>query len=884
MKARLAQFAAGFLALAVLLGGIGILSKDTANAGLTLTVSSKYAVKDGTFTVTIVDTETSGVSNGTASSPTTVNVTVKNKNRNITATMTPKDASDSDASTFTMTVTVKEVAAAVVTSGSEVIPGFEGDEIEVIYSPFSRTVLVDNINPTISASTPSKGAVSKVGSITFSADITDTGSGFNATKSKIDDFSATHGKLSVTVLGAAISGSDLTYTAIDDGWNISYSVSLGSSGADVAIPWSIVAIDRAGNTKTLARTATADQLRVDGKKPALKSSFVRTEGAANVTITTRTGAKWDPTKLGVADPTDSGAYAGNRAKFGAYRKNVLASFEEAGGLDSATIEPADFTVAGSTVTGVTVVDILEDSETAPSSTARRPQEVFLTLSDDLASDAKPKVSIVGTIKDVAGNAADTATVKAADGIPPKFTLSMNRDFHKKDATVTVTTDETLLAAPTITVTKQTATTGTTAAHGGAVSVGSTTATGSKTYTSKITIGTAAAKLNVTVSGNDVLSNTGTGGKSSSIDAKATTFQLDNILNDGETPQFTVAGQGVQNAKELASDGTMTSTEAKIEAVSPLLVTVAFDKSCDDTNGCEAGGEKTEYSGDTKKTVTIDKTTVKSVDSDGTSTTVDATVSTADGITHTIAIANPPIGTYTITLNATDLAGNVSTAAGATTATEITSKFKIIKPKAVKLSMNPGWNLISLPFSPANPAINSVIDASHPATLVMAYDNSNQLWQVSRRDADTGLFVGDVTAMGAASAYFVYSDSLEAIELLRPSLATASAAPPAPPAVSVSQGWNLVPILSNSTPLPDGVTADSYFGTLVTSAGATGWLKALVWKTNTQTWHSISPADQVNASGAYTDRCGGSHTGVVKAQVCIGEGVWLWSTVNSVIIP
>jgi hypothetical protein len=872
MKARIAQFAAGFLALAVLLGGIGILSKDTANAGLTLAVSSKYAVKDGTFVVTIVDTETSGVSNGTASSPTTVNVTVKNKNRNISVTMTPKDASDSDASTFTMTVTVKEVAAAVTTSGSEVIPGFEGDEIEIIYSPFSRTVLVDNILPTISGSTPSKGAVAKVGSQTFSANITDTGSGFNTSSSKIDDFSATHGKLSVTVLGAVISGSDLTYAAIDDGWNVSYSVSLGSSGSDVAIPWSITAIDRAGNTKTLARTATADSLRVDGKKPVLSTTFVRTEGTNNVTITTRTGAKWDPTKLGVSDPTTSSVYAGNRAKFGAYRKNILAAFEEAGGLDAGTIEPADFTVAGSTVTGVTVVDILEDSETAPSSSARRPQEVFLTLADNLASDAKPKVSVVGTIKDKAGNSSDTVTIKAADGIPPKFTLSMNRTYHKKDATVTITTDETLLEPPTVTVTQQTATSGTIAALSGVATVGSTTATGAKTYTAKISIGTAAAKLNVQVTGNDVLSNSGTGGKSSSAATGATVFQLDNVLNDGGNPEFTVAGTTI-----------VPGVTSSIEAVDPLLVTVAFNRTCS-SSSCASGGEKTEYSGDSHKKVTIDKTTVKAVLSDGTSQTVAATVSTADSITYTLAISNPPIGTYTITMNATDEAGNVSIAAGATTATELSGTFKVIKPKAVKIAMNPGWNLISVPFSPANPAINSVIDASHPASLVMAYDNVNSLWQVSRRDADTGLFVGDVTTMGASSAYFVYSDSLEPIAVLRPSLSTASAAPPAPPAVAVSQGWNLVPILSNTTPLPKGITADSYFGTLVTSTGATGWLKALVWKTNTQTWHSISPSASVNTSGDYTDRCGGTHSGAVNAQVCIGEGVWIWSTVNSVIIP
>jgi len=890
MRTRIARFAAGFMALALLLGGLGALSLDTAKAALTLTVSDKYAVKDGTFTVTIVDTETSGVTDGTAASPTTVSVKVKNKNRGVTATMTPQDAG-TDAKTFTMTVTVKEQAAAVTTVGSEIIPGFEGDTIEISYVVFTKSLLVDNIAPSISASVPAKGAVTKPGTVTFSADIIDTGSGFSAKSSEIDDFSATHGKLSVTLLGAVINQKLLTYSAIDDGWNISYSASLGTSGSSTAIPWSITSIDRAGNTKTLDRSTASTQLTVDGKKPALKTTFTRTEGATDVSLTTRTGAKWSASGTGVSDPTTGGSLTSNRAKTGAYRKNLLVIFEEAGGLDTASVDASDFTVVGGSVISAVVVDVLEDSKTAPSSTARRPQEVYLTLADNLASDAKPKVAVVGTIKDVAGNTADTATVTAADGIPPKFSLSMNRTYHKKDATVTITTDETLLAAPTVTVTKQIATTGTTiGALSGEATAGSLTATGAKTYTQKVTIGTAPIKLNIQVSGNDVLSNTGTGGKSSTATTGAVTFQLDNVLNNQLDPEFTVAGTKIYSSGKLQSSAT---TDAKIEAVDPLLITVAFNRQCSSTS-CASGGEKTEYSGDTHKTVELTKNSVSVTLSDGTKQTVVPVVSSADNITFTLAITDPPIGTYAITLNAKDEAGNVSTAAGATTATEMKAAFQVIKPKAVSLGLNPGWNLISLPFSPANPAINSVIGASHPASLVMAYDNSEKLWMVSRRDADTGLFTGDVTVITASTAYFVYTNSLEPIKILRPGLATASAAPSAPPVIYVTTGWNLVSILSNDVPLPKGVAADSYFGTLTTGTGTAAWLKTLVWKTATQTWLSISPGaiantNSTSAATSYTDRCGTSHTvaasgGTVSERVCIGEGVWLWSTVDSVIIP
>ena len=141
------------------------------------------------------------------------------------------------------------------------------------------------------------------------------------------------------------------------------------------------------------------------------------------------------------------------------RKGILVVFNEEGGLDVGSVDATDFTVDGQTPTSVTVVDVIEDSKSNPDSKTRRPQEVFLLMAANLPSDGKDgdgnrlEVVLSGTIRDVAGNGASSATVPLADGIPPRITVVIDDAdrFDQEEITVTVSVDETLLAAPTLTV-------------------------------------------------------------------------------------------------------------------------------------------------------------------------------------------------------------------------------------------------------------------------------------------------------------------------------------------------------------------------------------------------------------------------------------------------
>ena len=225
---------------------------------------------------------------------------------------------------------------------------------------------------------------------------------------------------------------------------------------------------------------------------------------------------------------------------------------------------------------------------------------------------------------------------------------------------------------------------------------------------------------------------------------------------------------------------------------------------------------------------------------------------------------------------------------------------------------------------------------------MTYDNASQVWLVSRRDAETGLFVGDIPVMTASTAYFIRTENFQALRMLRPPIATAAAAPPPPPAITVVKGWNLVPIVSNDIPTPKAIAADDYFGTLGGGSDA-GWLKALTFDTLVRTWTSVTPGETLvlgvgdtnpctNAApvaadvkdgsepcqvGAYSERsrdndvaaAGADTPGdtsddveesdggdgfedtfdsadkvTVRVPVSVGKGYWLYATADGVIIP
>ena len=332
------------------------------------------------------------------------------------------------------------------------------------------------------------------------------------------------------------------------------------------------------------------------------------------------------------------------------------------------------------------------------------------------------------------------------------------------------------------------------------------------------------KYNVYVEGVDT-QDAGTnkskvGSSSGANNVGAFTFQLDTELNGGVDPMVKV-GESVA----VDADGDV----PKVEAIDNLIVTVDF------------AGESGEYPGDSYRTVdlTLAELTISFKDGQSEKTTFNLTtdVNSPDNIQFTIALLNPKVGSYSLKVQATDSAGNASGTSGHV------SKWNVVSAKPVPIKLQPGWNMISLPFQPGNPAINSVIPSTHPADIVMTFDGPTQTWLVSRRDAESGLFTGDIAVMTASTAYFVRTTNFQELSILRPPIATNAAPPPQIPALAVVKGWNLIPIVSNASPLPDAIPADEYFGTLANSGNA-GWLKAITFNTLARTWEDVTPGETV----------------------------------------
>ena len=860
------------------------------------------------------------------------------------------------------------------------VPAYEDQTASFQYGIFRRNVTTDRIGPIISSVSPSKGKVLQDGDILFMADVIDVSSGYTSNEDTLEDAKAIgNGLITLEILENFIPGKDITWTKIADGWRLSYENSFGTPDQTIPLDWRIIARDRAGAQTIEDRTTGTSKLTVDGKNPeAVGSNSQRVYKTSDYPdfdtqlLQTRTGDNWRASNA--ADERWRMGGSGSHDKpvrvKSENRKGILVVFDEAGGLDVSTVDATDFSVDGVTPTSVTVADVFEDSQKDPSSSGRRPQEVFLVMGSNLPSDGKDsdgnrlEVVLSGTIKDVAGNNANSATIRLADGIPPKITVTIDDAdmFDQEEVTVKVAVDETLLSAPTLTVRRSISTTlkdwphvdenGDPILKDGKpvidtdqnVSMTGDEAkpimenTASQAYSVDIDItdgatvpaANQASLLSVVVNALDVASNEEEAGDDDDwTQAGAYTFQLDPELNNGMAPGVTVAGNKIFDGKLLDATGE-TTDDAEIEVVDPLLITIDFGRECADDRvggepGCDDGGEAKEYSGDTHKTVTLSGVDVDVDLADGNSASPEPIISSSDNVVYTLSISNPPVGIYTISFRAEDEAGNVSLTSGAAIAETLESEFTVKAAVPTELSLSPGWNLISLPFQPSNPGINSVLPSGHPASLVMSYDNASGLWVVSRRSDETGMFQGDVMQMVATTAYFVFTDSLDPIKLIRPGLATAAAAPAVPSAIAVKAGWNLIPVLTYQTPLPGsppgsgGVSADDYLGALRNSQGDAAWLRALLWDTTSQTWKSVAPGETVTLSYGATNPCTDDtlnvtdvengvepcqaeqdnnfkegtddaegftegNTVVLERHLPLGAGLWVWSTIDSVIFP
>ena len=277
---------------------------------------------------------------------------------------------------------------------------------------------------------------------------------------------------------------------------------------------------------------------------------------------------------------------------------------------------------------------------------------------------------------------------------------------------------------------------------------------------------------------------------------------------------------------------------------------------------EFEGENAEYGLGTYKdshgTVTI--TEIKLNDEDA----MDQ-LSRVEKTEFSVVLRDLPVGKHTLTYKAEDDAGNEYN--------DGEFKFEVLQRKPYKVSVNPGWNLISLPGAPENTAIADVLSNTEFLTPVLAYQNGD--WLTARRTDDNG-WDGSLTDIEAGYGYWVHAQTFETVETLLTEIDPASV----PPTVPVARGWNLLGVIDvdqradgdapGTGANADG-EADNYFNSIP-------WKVAYSYDTTRSVWTRYTP----DAGVACTDADAVPATCV--DEILNGNGYWVWSERPSTLVP
>jgi len=520
------------------------------------------------------------------------------------------------------------------------------------------------------------------------------------------------------------------------------------------------------------------------------------------------------------------------------------------GIDSATLSNSDFTVVGSTISSITIGKKVSGK-----------QKLLIGLAAALDTAAKPKVELTGEVKDLAGNTVATfsgTTGKATlDGLKPAITAAtITGGPAQTSVTLAFTSGEAAANTPVVTAALVGHDGGTSLNQGNTVAVG-VTSTGTNSWSgtianSAITGASTGGMVNVVISVTDAAGNVGTKGvtdpdgtTAGTIAATALTFQFDRQLNEGVNAVASVF---------VVSPNTGTAAAPATDVANPFI-TVNFD------NTAGNGGEDKEYTVnpggtvievDSHKGVTL--TSASMTAPDGTVTDVLASMSSVDTNSYVFAASGMAVGTHKLVLNAKDTAGNVSTSVGSTTATNFTLSLKVTARADYSLTVNPGFNLISLPAAPSKTAIGDVLtDAS--VTMAMTFDNASGTWQVANRV--DGAWVGNLTTIDANHAYWLQSGKRLTIKFPIPRSAAGTAV--FPTVIPVYKGWNMVPA-SDPAQRAQGtdIDEDALFSGL-------DWAAAQTYNPTTASYTKVTKAQ----AGSNLD---------------VGSGYMLYVNKDGVIIP
>ena len=681
----------------------------------------------------------------------------------------------------------------------------------------STTVKVESTDPTGSLISPATDSFTTDLSPTLVVNFTDADSGVDADTFQFTIIGALGDGASVTgdITGSALA--DVDTSSVTDGFQ--GEVTLGGivDGDTTVIVWAASATDDAGNTGV-----TDSDSSKSGKQNFVL--IVDKEGPAFSTATAFAGAWWDADDEVVSTDADDAVTTSIGIKLPDIYPEFFAGVAiDAGNeqLDGGTIATTDFEIddlkgiSGVTLSDVTplAVNVYDDAK----------NWIFLTV-PEMAPDAAPTIILKSGISDAAGNTTSTGEVDADDAIAPTITVTLGSTLDDDEVKLTITSDETLSTNPTVEAND----------GGGGSDIPPFSATLTATNEWEATIDPAGdGVFAVKVVGSDTAQNQVTVG------------------NDLDTTDFPTSKSKVFFIDSNLDAAVVTPADGGSEEIAvPFFITLDFSAEkkeyglgVDGTSMVTAAASTVDDDLDTHHDVTITAITLDDVD-------ISAQLDTQDDVVFNLALLDMTVGEHELIYTAEDEAGNE--------VEDISIEFEVDKKSAYEIAMSAGWNLISFPGEPEDTAIDSVLDADHPATDVLSFTDGQ--WLVASRTG--GAWEGTLTTITGTRAYWVNTTSSAPIEALLalPSVGAAAT----PPSVSVRAGWNMVPVIDlaqadqdSTAGSADDRDASIYFASI-------DWGVAYTYAASTRAWSRT--------------------TGMAGEELSNGQGVWVWAEGAGTLVP
>ena len=318
---------------------------------------------------------------------------------------------------------------------------------------------------------------------------------------------------------------------------------------------------------------------------------------------------------------------------------------------------------------------------------------------------------------------------------------------------------------------------------------------------------------------------------------------------------------------------------EVDTTAPTVtVTPGADSSTEDARTrISFAFDEDEYAFDSMTTVEVTKAELKNVSTKEVTDILSSLITSDDKNFYYKPTSDLALGQYEVKVSAKD--------ANANALTDSTSKFTVVERSKTTVAMEAGWNLISLPGTPSDTAINSVI-TNNETTTVLTYDPSIPGgWLTAVRDG--GELVGTLTTMDASKGYWVFQEDGDDIKTLIPG--STSGVQQVPPAIALAKGWNLVPMVTLNL-ATTFVEADTYFANI-------DWNKAKGWNAKTEKWfdvlknQDIVDADEdglveLDADANGVDANTGAHANNTHDlnDLVPGKGYWVFANKAGTIIP